>query len=230
MQGRREVLAEHVGVDRGERRVELVAAQLVEQLVLRALDHVDRDARVARVEVGDARRPGRTGPVGYMPPSLQLAAQQPAELLELVVQAVDLVQHAVRVVEDQLALGGQLDRPAGAREHLDAELGLQPPDLLRDRRLREVQLLPAFVNEPWRATAAMVRRWRSSMSSIVGPGRSICRSHVRGSIDHARDESADLPGCGLRWTSPSSRSRTRCGPRCAPPTATSPSASCSRCA
>ena len=57
------------------------------------------------------------------------------------VQAVDLREHALRVAEDDAALGGELDLAARAAEDLDAELGLEAPDLLRDRRLREVQLL-----------------------------------------------------------------------------------------
>jgi hypothetical protein len=57
------------------------------------------------------------------------------------VQAVDLGEHALGVAEDHAALGGELDAAARAPEHLDAQLGLEPPDLLRDRRLGEVQLL-----------------------------------------------------------------------------------------
>jgi hypothetical protein len=57
------------------------------------------------------------------------------------VQAVDLGEHALRVAEDHAPLGGELDASARAPEHLDAELLLEPPDLLRDRRLRQVELL-----------------------------------------------------------------------------------------
>ena len=56
-------------------------------------------------------------------------------------QAVDLGEHALRVAEDDAALLGQLDAAAGAAEDLDAELFLEAADLLRDRRLREVELL-----------------------------------------------------------------------------------------
>ena len=71
----------------------------------------------------------------------QLPAEQPGELLELAVQPVDLGEHALRVAEDHAALGGQLDAAARAPEDLDAELLLEPADLLRDRRLREEELV-----------------------------------------------------------------------------------------
>ena len=81
----------------------------------------------------------RTGRVHAADPDL--AAHEPGQLLQLAVQAVDLAQDALGVAEDHLALGRDLDRAAGAPEDLDAELLLEPPDLLRDGRLREVQLL-----------------------------------------------------------------------------------------
>ena len=106
-EARGEVLAQRVGVDGREGRVELVGAQPLEQLVLRALDHVDRNAGMARVEVGDdvgeVVQPRRVHAA-----ELQLSAQQAAQLLELVLQPLDLVQHAMGVVEDEPALGGQL--------------------------------------------------------------------------------------------------------------------------
>ena len=100
-----------------------------------------------RAEVGEhAEQVVRAGRVDAADP--QLAAQQAGELLELGVQAVDLGEHALRVAEDDAALGGELDLPARAPEDLDAELGLEPPDLLRDRRLGEVQLLGGLRERP----------------------------------------------------------------------------------
>jgi hypothetical protein len=64
------------------------------------------------------------------------------------VQAVDLGEHALRVVEDHAALGGELHAAARAAEDLDAELRLQPADLLRDRGLGEVQLLGGLRERP----------------------------------------------------------------------------------
>ena len=73
-------------------------------------------------------------------------------------QAVDLGEHALRVAEDHAALRGELDLAARAAEDLDAEL-------LSSRRIcceiadwARYSSSAAFVNEPWRATAAMVRR------------------------------------------------------------------------
>ena len=158
------------------------AAQLVQQLVLGALDHVDRDAGVALVEVGDhvgeVVQPGRVHPA-----ELELSAQEAAELLELVVQALDLVQHAMGVLQDEAALGRQLDRPARAREDLDAELGLEAPDLLRDRRLREVQLLSRLRERPVAGDGGDGAKVAELHADDRRSGSSICRSHVRGSID-----------------------------------------------
>jgi hypothetical protein len=63
------------------------------------------------------------------------------------VQAVDLGQDALCAAQDDPSLAGELDAAARAPEDLEAELELEPADLL-----------PAFVNDPWRATASMVRR------------------------------------------------------------------------
>jgi hypothetical protein len=57
------------------------------------------------------------------------------------VHAVDLGKHALRVAEDDAALGGQLDAAAGAMKDLDAELLLEAADLLGDGGLAEIQLL-----------------------------------------------------------------------------------------
>ena len=142
-----ELVAEGVRVQGGERAVELVGLERGEDAVLGVLDHVDRDARVRRAEVGEhAEQVVRAGRVDAADP--QLAAQQAGELLELGVQAVDLGEHALRVAEDDAPLGGELHLPARAPEDLDAELGLEPPDLLRDRRLGEVQLLGGLRERP----------------------------------------------------------------------------------
>ena len=146
-QRRRELVAERVRIHGGEDRVELVGADLREQLLLRALDEVDRDAGVLgvevrddRVEVVEAGRPHAAEP--------QVAAQQAGHLVELVAQAVDLGQHPARVVEHERALGRDLDAAAGPREERDAELGLKTAELLRDRRLGEVQLLAGLRKRP----------------------------------------------------------------------------------
>src|SRR3954469_24201805 len=88
-QGRGELVAERVRVQRGERAVEVVRAQRLEDAVLRVLDHVDRDARMLRAEVGEhAEQVVRPRRIDAADP--QLAAQEAGELLELGVEAVDL--------------------------------------------------------------------------------------------------------------------------------------------
>jgi hypothetical protein len=56
------------------------------------------------------------------------------------VEVVHLREHAMRVGEHEVALLGDLHRPARAAEDLDAQLGLEPADLLRDGGLGQVQL------------------------------------------------------------------------------------------
>jgi len=87
-------------------------------------EHREEVVRADRPRPADADRP----------------AQQPGQLLELVVEIVHLRQHPVRVRQHEPALLGHLDRTASAAEDLDAELGLEPADLLGDRGLGEVQL------------------------------------------------------------------------------------------
>ncbi len=136
----RELVAQPVRVDGGERAVQLVGAQHLQQPIGGLLDHVDLDARVALVERGQrarevvvAGRPHRA--------DRDAPADDAGELLELGLQAVDLGEHAARVGEDDRPLGRHVDPAAGPAQDLDAELALEPADLLGECRLREVQLL-----------------------------------------------------------------------------------------
>lgn len=182
-QRRGELVAEGVGIDRREDRVELVGADLREHVLLRALDEVDRDARVLVVEVGDdgveviqAGRPHAA--------EAQVPAQQPGDLVELVAQAVDLGDHALGVVQDEVAFGRQVDAATRAREERDAELGLQAAELLGDGRLGEMQLLTGLREGP----VAGDRDDRSEVPEfhrdkpLTRPSRS--RRWVRGSSHH----------------------------------------------
>jgi hypothetical protein len=63
-------------------------------------------------------------------------------------QRVDLGQHALRVAEDHAAFVGELDAAARAAEDLDAELVLEPADLLRDGGLGEKQLVAGLGEGP----------------------------------------------------------------------------------
>jgi hypothetical protein len=110
-----ELVAEGVGIDGREDRVELVPADLREQLLPGALDEVDRHAGMLGVEDGDDRvevvEAGRPHAA-----EAQVAPQQAGHLVELVAQAFDLAAHAPRVVEDERALNRQLDAAARPRE------------------------------------------------------------------------------------------------------------------
>ena len=68
-------------------------------------------------------------------------ADEPAQLVELAADAVDLGEHAPAPGRDRLPGLGRDDAAAGALEELRAELGLEPPDLVRERRLGDVELL-----------------------------------------------------------------------------------------
>jgi len=57
------------------------------------------------------------------------------------VDAVDLGEHAPRARRDRLAGLGRRDAAARALEELGAELGLEPANLVRERRLGDVELL-----------------------------------------------------------------------------------------
>jgi hypothetical protein len=124
-----ELVAERVGIERRERAVELVRAQRLEDAVLGVLDHVHRDLGMGRPEVGehaeDVVRAGRVDAA-----DAQLAAQQAGHLLQLNVQAVDLGQDALRAPEDHPALGSELHAAARSPEDVEAELELEPTDLL----------------------------------------------------------------------------------------------------
>jgi hypothetical protein len=64
------------------------------------------------------------------------------------VQVVHLGQDAVGVLEHEPPLRRDLDPARGAAEDLDAELELEPADLLGDRGLGEVQLLARLGEGP----------------------------------------------------------------------------------
>ena len=101
----------------------------------------DVDARVVVAEAGQkgrhrvyrARRQQR--PDRY--PSLDEALQ----IVDLLPHTVHLGEHAARAFRDRLARLRGHDGPARPREELGAELRLEPADLVRERRLGDVQLL-----------------------------------------------------------------------------------------
>ena len=142
------LLVEHAGghpcADLGrtrhhERQVQLVAVEHRHDHVDRLLVEVDAHPRVHGAELLQHRRnaEAREGKraEGDAP------AQQPGQLAQLLLGRFDLVQHAIRALQEDLPRLGQLDPAGAAREELGAQLGLEPPDLLRQCRLRDPDLL-----------------------------------------------------------------------------------------
>ena len=66
---------------------------------------------------------------------------QAAELIDLAAQRLGLGEHGAGAGGDQLAGLGRLDRACRAAQQLDPELLFQSPDLMRERGLRDVQLI-----------------------------------------------------------------------------------------
>ena len=105
-----------------------------------ALAQADLDARVglaeAREQPGDVDVAG-----GQERADPDATAQDAAQLVDLRARAVDLREDAAGSRGDRLSCLGRGDAAARALEQRGAELLLEPPDLVRQRRLREVELL-----------------------------------------------------------------------------------------
>ena len=82
-----------------------------------------------------------TSPAGSNAPIATRPRTRPAELVDLAAHPVELGEYPARVAGDGLAGLGRRDPAARALEQLGAELGLEPADLVRERRLGDVQLL-----------------------------------------------------------------------------------------
>ena len=143
----REAVLQRLRLDAGEGDVELVAPQRGEYLGRAALTDADRDAGVggveARQQAGQVDRPGR-----QHRPERDRALEQAAQRGEVGADGIGARHDLPCPLEHHGAGLGQLDATAGAPEQLEAELGLQPPDRLGDRRLREVQLLGGARERP----------------------------------------------------------------------------------
>ena len=66
---------------------------------------------------------------------------QAPEVVDLLPRALHLREHTPRPGGHGLTGLGGNDRPARPGEELGAQLGLEPPDLVRQGRLRDVELL-----------------------------------------------------------------------------------------
>ena len=78
---------------------------------------------------------------GKQRPDRDPAPGHAAQLVDLLAHSVDLGQHPAGPRGDRLPGLGRGHPPAGPLEELGAELRLEAPDLMRERRLRHVQLL-----------------------------------------------------------------------------------------
>jgi hypothetical protein len=126
-------------VHEAEREVELVGAQEREHLVGGLLAQEQVDAGMRGVEGREQRRrverADRRQGADRQPP-----VHEPVELLQLGDGAVKLGERALRAHGQDLAGLGEPHAPAGAPQQVDAELGLEPADLLGERGLGDVQL------------------------------------------------------------------------------------------
>jgi hypothetical protein len=84
----------------------------------------------------------------------QRAPHQPLQGVQVRPHAVHFGERAPRPRQDELARLGHLDATGGAAQQLDAELALESANLLRERRLRDVEVPRGPVNERRRATAS----------------------------------------------------------------------------
>ena len=98
-----------------------------------------------------------------------VAAQEPSQLVDLAAQRRHLREHRTSARDHELAGFGELDRPGGALEQLDAELALKPADLVRQSRLGDVELVG-------RAGEVPVPRDRLEVAELTDVHRNIDRN------------------------------------------------------
>jgi hypothetical protein len=125
-------------VDRQERHVERVGVQVLEHHLARLLAHDQLDAGVACV-VGGEQRGQVEAPGRPHRPDHDAAGADAGQLGQLGGGGVDLGQRAPRPRHQQFTGGGQRDVARGAVDQRHADLVLEPPDLLGERRLGDVE-------------------------------------------------------------------------------------------
>jgi hypothetical protein len=95
---------------------------------------------VSAAEAGE--QPGHVEVAGgQQRPDPDASAQDAAQLVDLLASGVDLRQDAAGASGDRLPRVGRRDATAGALEQRRPEFGLEAADLVRQRRLGEVELL-----------------------------------------------------------------------------------------
>ena len=117
----------------------MLADQARDELIRRAVVHVDLDVRVQLTELADHRRQqhfrqGRRARHRDAPPA------QRRHVLEPGAQGVEVAQDALRDVDDVVGRGGGLQGARRAVEHAHPQLLFQLADQHADGRLRDVEL------------------------------------------------------------------------------------------
>ena len=135
--------AESVGDLAGQQAeggVELVGGETTQHVGGNALVETDFDTRVPLAEAGeqpwDVEVPGR-----QQRSDPDTSAQDTAKLVDLLARGVHFREHAAGSRGDCLSRLSQAHAAAGALEQRGAELLFEPTDLVRERRLGEVELL-----------------------------------------------------------------------------------------
>ena len=203
------------GLDEADREVELVGAQQREHLVGGLLAQAQVDAGMGRVEGreqgGRVERPDRRQRTDR-----EAAVHEPAELLQLGDRAVELGERALRAHGQHLARLGQPDAAARAPQQVDAELGLEPADLLGERGLGDVQLaarareVPLAGDGEERAQLAELHR-ADRLSGVMDPSASGSWTYGSpgGRLARCRPQAATNGPRPSPWARGSARARRR---------------------
>ena len=123
-----------------ERGIELVGAEKAQHVGGNALAQTDFDTWVCLAEAGE--QPGDVKPAcGQERSDPDPSAQHAAKLVDLFAGGLHFGEHPAGSRCDRLPRLGRGHAAAGALEQRGAELLFEPLDLMRERRLREVELL-----------------------------------------------------------------------------------------
>ncbi len=115
-------------------------AQLAQQVRDQPGAERHRDSGIAAAELRE--RPGQVQRSQYQGRAdADVTAPYLGQLGQVGARLVELAEHGADPGQEQLPGVGERDAAGGALEQRGSELGLQPPDLRRDRGLRDAQLL-----------------------------------------------------------------------------------------
>ena len=127
-------------MERAEHDVDLAGIQVAQQVRDQPGAERERDPGIAAAEPRE--RPRQVQRSQYQGrPDADVAASYRGQLGQVGAGLVELAEHGADPGQEQLPGVGERDPAGGALEQRGPELGLQPPDLRRDRGLRDAQLL-----------------------------------------------------------------------------------------